>query len=197
MGKLKLLLPIVAFLLTSIFFYKGLFSDPTNIENASLQRSFPTFKLNDLMDDTKVYTEADIKGDVTLVNVWGTWCVTCRVELPFLTYLREQEGMRIVGVYYDNQADAAFGEIDVNKTREDVVAMLGQLGDPFAFNVYDIDRDLSLDLGITGAPESFLVDKAGKIVWHRRGDINERLWTKELKPLYKNLLAAPAPGNEG
>ncbi|AWB67402.1 thiol:disulfide interchange protein [Saccharobesus litoralis] len=189
MKKTYLIIPIIAFLAISVFFYKGLFSDPTNIENVSLHRDFPAFHLGDLMDSKVQRDESEFIGKVTLVNVWGTWCVTCRIELPFLTQLREQHNMRIVGVYYDNAADAAFGEVDIRSTRLEVKQMLGQLGDPFIYNVYDKTRDLSLDLGITGAPESFLVNKAGKIIWHRRGDINSRIWQSELKPLFEQALA--------
>lgn len=189
MKKLRLLIPIVTFLFVCIFFYRGLFSDPRDIKNASLDREFPAFALADLMTPDLKRTESELMGKVTLVNVWGTWCITCRVELPFLTQLKQQESMRIVGVYYDNAVDAAFGPVDVSKTRLEVRQMLGQLGDPFLYNVYDEKRDLSLDLGITGAPESFLVNKQGKIVWHRRGDINVRLWQEELKPLFEKLKA--------
>ncbi|NTS76361.1 redoxin family protein [Catenovulum sp. SM1970] len=165
-----------------------------NIENVQVERQFPSFKLKDLMDDSIEYTAADVKGQVTLVNVWGVWCVTCRIELPFLTQLRQVQGMRIVGVYYDNAADAVFGDVDINQTRKEVVQMLGQYGDPFVFNIYDAKRDLSLDLGITGAPEHFLVDVDGTIVWHRRGDINPRIWQDELAPIYQGLLSKQAKG---
>ena len=167
---------------SSIFLYKGLFSDPTDIKNANVERQFPDFNLPDLMDENLFYQKDSVKGDYTLVNVWGTWCVTCRVELPYMTRLR-QEGVRIVGVYYDNAADAAFGEVNVEQTRLEVKQMLAQLGNPFQFNIYDVKRDLSLDLGVTGAPESFLVNPEGVIIAHRRGAIDERVWQKEFQPL--------------
>ncbi|WP_016954822.1 DsbE family thiol:disulfide interchange protein [Catenovulum agarivorans] len=183
MKNYKLLIPIVAFLLVSIFLYKGLYSDPTNIENANLAKPFPQFQLADLMDENKLYTKQDLLGEYTLINVWGTWCVTCRVELPFMTQLRQQ-GIKIVGVYYDNAAEAAFGELDVRNTRKDVTQMLAQLGNPFQFNIYDEKRDLSLDLGVTGAPESFLIDDKGTIIAHRRGAIDHRVWQNEFAPLF-------------
>ncbi len=182
MKNLRLFIPIGVFLLTAVFLYKGLFSDPTNIENANLERPFPEFKLPDLMDPSISYSKQDVMGDMTLVNVWGTWCVTCRVELPFMTRLRQQ-GVRIVGVYYDNAAEAAFGNLDVSQTQQEVKEMLAQLGNPFQFNIYDVKRDLSLDLGVTGAPESFLVNEKGIILAHRRGAIDERIWQKEFAPI--------------
>ncbi len=188
MKNIKLILPIVLFLGVSVFFFKGLFSDPKNIENVQVKQSFPAFKLHDLMDSDRYYDESSIKGQVTLVNLWGTWCITCRIELPFLTQLKQQ-GVRVVGIYYDNAADSVFGDVDINKTRKEVSKMLRQLGNPFEFNVYDGKRDLTLDLGVTAAPESFLVDADGTIVWHRRGEINERIWQQELGPLYQSLLS--------
>ncbi|MER2493476.1 DsbE family thiol:disulfide interchange protein [Catenovulum sediminis] len=186
MKNFKVLVPIITFLFISIFLYKGLYSDPTDIENANLQRPFPEFKLNDLMNPDKSYNKADLLGEVTLINVWGTWCVTCRVELPFMTRLSEQ-GIRIIGVYYDNAAEAVFSGVDLIQTQQDVKQMLSQLGNPFRFNIYDVNRDLSLDLGVTGAPESFLLDANGVIVAHRRGAIDERVWEKEFAPLIRQL----------
>ncbi|WAJ69255.1 DsbE family thiol:disulfide interchange protein [Catenovulum adriaticum] len=186
MKKLRLFIPISVFLLTAVFLYKGLFSDPTDIKNANLEREFPEFELPNLMDESHIYNKADLLGEVTLVNVWGTWCVTCRVELPFMTQLRNQ-GVRIVGVYYDNAAEAAFGNVNLAKTQAEVEQMLAQLGNPFQFNIYDVKRDLSLDLGVTGAPESFLIDQNGVILAHRRGAIDERVWQQQFQPLIERV----------
>lgn len=193
MKSIKLAVPIITFLVVSLFLFKGLFSDPTNIENVSVDRPFPEFKLHGLMDENRFYQKQDLLGEPILINVWGTWCVTCRVELPFLTELKQKHGVKVVGVYYENAADVSFGDVDLGKTQQEVVEMLAVLGNPFAFNIYDGKRDLALDLGVTGAPEHFLVDKDGYIRWHRRGDINERVWQSELAPLYQSLLTQHKP----
>ncbi|WP_017445163.1 thiol:disulfide interchange protein [Gayadomonas joobiniege] len=182
MKHLKLFIPVAAFLAASVFFYMGLFSDPTDVKNANLQRPMPEFSLPDLMQPEKTYHREDLLGEVTLINVWGTWCVTCRVELPYMTKLRQQ-GIKIVGVYYDNAAEAEFSGINLQQTQADVKQMLANLGNPFVFNIYDKDRDLSLDLGVTGAPESFLIDPEGQIIAHRRGAIDERVWQRDFAPL--------------
>lgn len=182
MKSFRLAIPIISFLAISIFLYRGLFSDPSHIDNANLKRDFPEFSLPDLMDDSVIYDKSVLKQGYTLVNVWGTWCNTCIVEIPFMVKLRQQ-GFRIVGLYYDNAADAAFGNVDVVRTRQQVTDMLGQLGNPFEFNIYDIKRDLSLDLGVTGAPESFLVNQNGVIIAHHRGDINPQVWQDAFLPL--------------
>ena len=97
------------------------------------------------------------------------------VELPYLTRLSES-GVRIVGLYYEQDSDPMFKSQTLSQVRADVTQTLLQLGNPFEFNIYDEYRDLSFDLGVTGAPESFLIDPNGVIVAHHVGDINDRVW---------------------
>ena len=123
-----------------------------------------------------------------MLNVWGVWCVTCAIELPYLTQLSNQ-GIRIVGLYYDQDTDPDFGIKSVETIQREVVDKLSKLGNPYSFNVFDTYRDYSLDLGVTGAPETFLIDKQGVIRLHHIGDVNPRVWELKFAPLYEELTA--------
>lgn len=182
------LLPLVVFLGLLAFLYQGLFSDPREHESTLLEHSMPEFVLPDLMETQKTYTQEIFEGKVTLLNVWGVWCVTCAVELPYLQQLK-QDGKHIVGLYYDQDIDPDFGIKTVARVQQEVKEKLAQLGNPYAFNIFDVKRDLSLDLGVTGAPETFLIDQVGKIRLHHIGDINPRVWNAKFAPVYNKLVA--------
>ena len=181
------LLPLAFFILLLVFLLKGLFSDPTVRESSVLQRPFPVFALADLMDEQKVWRQSDLQGEVSLVNVWGTWCITCDQELPYLTQLRQQ-GVKIVGLYYDQQIDPDFDQPrDMNQLRQQVRDKLQRLGNPYSYNIFDHNRELLLDLGVTGAPETFLLDSRGVIRVHHLGDINPRVWQAKFADVYQQL----------
>lgn len=182
------LLPLALFIALSIFLFKGLYSDPTERDMTSLNREFPAFSLPDLMDEKITYDNSIFDGQVTLVNVWGVWCVTCAIELPYLTELRQQ-GHRIIGLYYDQDLDPDFGSKTIQRVRTEVQQTLNRFGDPYQFNVFDVYRDTSLDLGVTGAPEMLLVDHQGVIRLHHIGDVNERVWRNKFMPLITQINA--------
>ena len=184
-----LLLPLVLFLGIAIFLFQGLFSDPRERESTVLERPFPEFSLPDLMDETIQYDNSVFDGQLTLINVWGVWCVTCAIELPYLESLRNQ-GYRIVGLYYDQDLDPNYGTKTIQRVRQEVKQTLGKYGDPYQFNIFDVYRDTALDLGVTGAPETFLVDQNGVIRVHHLGDINERVWQNKFLPVINTIKAA-------
>jgi cytochrome c biogenesis protein CcmG/thiol:disulfide interchange protein DsbE len=175
-------IPIVVFFGLSIFLFKGLFSDPRQLDSLTVDRPIPSFQLPDLFDVEKIYSPEVFEDQVTLLNVWGVWCVTCAVELPYLTKLADEEGLRVVGLYYDQDLDPDFGTKKVEDVQAEATTMLARFGNPYAFQIFDVRRELSLDLGVTGAPEHFLIDKNGIVRWHHVGDINERVWRQLLKP---------------
>ncbi|MGS2719884.1 DsbE family thiol:disulfide interchange protein [Paraglaciecola aestuariivivens] len=181
------LIPLVLFLGLIVFLFKGLFSDPRSHQSSLLAKPVPSFALPDLMQPEHIYTQEVFKGKLTLLNVWGVWCVTCAVEIPYLLEL-QQSGKHIVGLYYDQDIDPDFGIKTVARVQQEVQDKLRQLGNPYAFNIFDVKRDLSLDLGVTGAPETFLIDQQGKIQVHHIGDLNQRVWNKKFANKYAELV---------
>lgn len=182
-----LLLPLAFFLFGAIFLLQGLFSDPRQHESSLLNRPMPAFQLPDLMQPAQIYDAGIFQGQVSLLNVWGVWCVTCAIELPYLKQLKQQ-GVRIVGLYYEQELDPDFGGKTVPMIQQEVTEKLAQLGNPYEFNVLDVKRDLSLDLGVTGAPETYLIDQQGIIRLHHIGDLNPRVWAQKFAPIYDKLV---------
>lgn len=181
------LLPLALFIAMTGFLFSGLFSDPTERESALIGKPIPEFQLPDLMVDGKQYNQDSLKGEAYLINVWGTWCPTCNAELAYLTQLRKQ-GVKIIGLYYEQDIDPDFGEtFDINLVRADVESKLASRGNPFALNMLDLTRSMSLDLGVTGAPETFLVDKNGIIRFHHVGEINARVWRGKFAALWQEV----------
>lgn len=187
MRKITFYLPFALFLSISLFLLSGLFSDPRKLESALLERPLPAFQLPELMTSQPL-TEQDLLGQPYLLNIWGTWCPTCNAELAFMTELRQQ-GVRIIGLYYVEPLDSAFdAPFNLAALQADVKQKLREQGDPYQFNILDEHRTLIFDLGVSGAPETFLIDKNGVIRGHHIGDLNPQNWPA-LATQYQALVA--------
>ncbi|WP_251977114.1 DsbE family thiol:disulfide interchange protein [Salinicola avicenniae] len=155
--RLLLLIPLAIFAVLVAFFYRGLAKDPAARDSALLAKPFPAFELSTLADASQRLDRSLLEGQVTLVNVWGEWCPTCKQEMPQLLELADR-GVRLVGVDYKD-------------TRENGRRFLDEYGDPFTVSLFDPEGSLGFDLGVYGAPESFLVDADGVIRYHHTGYI--------------------------
>jgi len=174
MGRLKLFLPLLIFVVLAGVLYWGLGRDPNAMPSALVNRSVPTFSLPSLNNPEVVLNEGLFKGQVTLLNVWATWCYSCRVEHPFLQRLAD-DGVVIIGLNYKDDNAAAR-------------AWLAEQGDPYQHNIVDADGTLGIDLGVFGAPETYVIDRAGIIRYKFVGVIDERVWTRDIEPVYQRLL---------
>ena len=173
-ARLKLFLPLIVFAILAVIFYSMLSKDynPQDLPSALLGKQVPQFSLPELLTDT-VMTEQDLPQQAYLLNVWATWCISCRVEHPFLNTLKQQ-GVVIVGVdYKDDKAKA--------------LKWLKDLHNPYSQVIFDEQGSMGLDLGVYGAPETFLVDKHGTIHYKHVGVVDEKLWRNTLEPLYTAL----------
>lgn len=175
MSRLKLFIPLVVFaLLAGLFLFalKREGYDPHELPSALIGQQLPEFGLPTLESD-QLLTARDITGEVMLINVWATWCPTCRAEHPYLVQLAQQ-GVRIIGLDYKDD-------------RQQALQWLDSLGRPYAINLYDAEGRLGLDMGVYGAPETFLVDKTGVVRYKHVGVIDDKVWLETLKPLYDRL----------
>ena len=173
--KLRLaffLMPLVLFLLVAVFLFKGLFSDPTRLDSALVGREVPQFELPDLYQPDVTHDNRIIGSRPLLINVWATWCPTCYAEHTFLNQLLAEEQVYIIGLNYKDDSRGA------------AVRWLQNLGDPYAINLFDETGLLALDLGVYGAPETYVVDQHGVILYRHVGDLNERVWRQEVGPIY-------------
>ncbi|WP_426416785.1 DsbE family thiol:disulfide interchange protein [Aestuariirhabdus sp. LZHN29] len=174
MKRLKLFIPLIIFMVMAGFLYKGLFMQKEILPSALIDKPFPEFSLPTVKDPTRTVTRDDLLGDVSLVNVWATWCPACRVEHPYLVELARDEGIPIYGVDYKDERDQA-------------LRWLKELHDPYVFSIEDADGRLGIDLGVYGAPETYLVDRKGIIRYKHVGVVDKTFWETTLKPLVEQL----------
>ncbi|MBV1905810.1 MAG: DsbE family thiol:disulfide interchange protein [Pseudomonadales bacterium] len=175
MNRWRMFIPLCGFLLLAVILLLGFsFNDPHILPSALLKKSMPAFSLPGLKDSNRLVTNEDIKGRIVLVNVWATWCPTCKAEHAELLRLKKKYGLEIVGIVYKDKRDKA-------------LSWLEAYGDPYSVNIFDSDGRLGIDLGVYGAPESFLLDAESTILYKRVGDINSRIWRDELEPRLKTL----------
>mgnify|MGYP006397266337 FL=1 len=166
--------PLVLFIALAAFLLKGLGSDPTKLDSALINEPVPAFKTVDLYDTSIAYDESVLKGEPMLLNVWATWCPTCRAEHEFLNQLAA-EGIPIVGLNYKDDS------------RAKAVNWLNTLGDPYTVNLFDPEGDIAFEFGVYGAPETYFIDEKGVIRYRHVGDVNARNWQSTLKPIYEQL----------
>ncbi|MDP5055105.1 MAG: DsbE family thiol:disulfide interchange protein [Congregibacter sp.] len=174
-SRLKLFVPLGLFVLLAVLLFRGLSLDPQALPSALIDKALPAFSLPALGKE-QVLTQADLIGEPALLNVWATWCISCRVEHPYLQRLAG-EGVLIYGLNYKDDSPAA-------------LSWLNSLGDPYRASVVDAQGTLGLDLGVYGAPETYFLDAAGVIRYRHVGVIDERIWIGRLKAIY-DALAAP------
>ncbi|MGM0449571.1 MAG: DsbE family thiol:disulfide interchange protein [Pseudomonadota bacterium] len=171
MNRIWLFLPLVLAVTLGVVLYWGLGEDPSELDSAMVGKEIPEFDLAMLREsDTSAGPEL-FKGKVRLLNVWGTWCAACRVEHAHLNRLAEQ-GVPIVGLNYKDERDAA-------------LKWLRERGNPYTRVIYDPEGSLGFDLGVYGAPETYLIDAEG-IVRHRHvGVVDQEVWESDFEPLYE------------
>ncbi|TKI03862.1 DsbE family thiol:disulfide interchange protein [Martelella alba] len=176
MKKALLAAPLLLFLAMAAVFAVQLVrdqrgADPKALQSALIGKPVPAFALPSLDNPAGRYSAASLRdGRPFLLNVWATWCPACRGEHPFLNRLAA-EGVHIVGVNYRDD-------------RTNALNWLNQLGNPYTLTLYDASGTLGLDLGVYGAPETFLVDNRGIIRYRHAGQIDAGIWRREIQPLY-------------
>lgn len=166
-------IPLIIAIGLAFVLYTAIGKDPTKLETARLNDPIPSFSLSELKDSSRVITETDLKGQIFLLNVWATWCPSCRVEHGYLVELAKN-GVPIIGLNYKDERDAAMD-------------WLSRLGDPYRFNIYDPEGKLGFDLGVYGAPETYVVDKSGYVRFRHVGVVDEKVWSQTLQPLINTL----------
>jgi len=170
------LLPIILFVLLGILLAAGLkiADHKTDIPSPLIGKKIPEFSLPLLGQEEVIITQDDLIGEPFLLNVWASWCVTCRVEHPFIEQLAESGKLRVIGLNYrDEESDA--------------LAWLQRFGNPYAMNIADLPGRTAIDLGVYAAPESFLVDPAGTIVFKQIGAVTPEVIENEILPRVREM----------
>lgn len=172
MKRALLFLPLVLAAVIGVVLYWGLSNDPTKLESARIDDPLPSFNLPSLQDPGRFLSQEDVKGKVSLLNVWATWCPSCRVEHPYLLKIAKQYKVPVIGLNYKDDRIAA-------------KEWLVKLDDPYLFNIFDEKGKLGLDLGVYGAPETYIVDKQGIVRYRHVGVVDDTVWKSILEPRVK------------
>lgn len=170
----RYLIPLFLFLVLVIFLAIGLNRDPREVPSPLINKAAPAFNLPQLKEPAKSFSAVDMRGKVWLLNVWASWCVTCRDEHPLLLEYAKQGVVPIYGLNYKDE-------------RADALAWLNELGDPYVLSAADVDGRVGIDYGVYGAPETYLIDQSGTIRFKQIGPVTPDVWTKTIVPLSQEL----------
>lgn len=166
-------LPFLVFLVLSFFLWRGLSLDPHALPSTKIGQPLPSFSLPDLFDKNKKITDKDLRGKVSLLIIWASWCESCMDEQVFLMQLKKQ-AVLIYGVNYKDEDN-------------DAIKWLEEWGNPYQRVGVDKAGKLAIDLGVYGTPETFLIDKNGLIRYRHVGILDEQVWSNEFVPRIKEL----------
>ena len=176
MKLLKYGVPLALFVALAAFLAVGLTRDPREVPSPFIGKPAPAFNIARLHEPEKQFSPEEMKGKVWLLNVWASWCVSCRVEHPLLVQLARSKVVPIVGLQYKDK-------------RDDGVAWLARHGDPYVLSVHDFDGRVGIDYGVYGVPETFVIDKQGIIRFKHIGPLNPDVIRSKFEPLIKELNA--------
>jgi cytochrome c biogenesis protein CcmG/thiol:disulfide interchange protein DsbE len=174
MKFLKFAIPLVIFALLVGFVAIGLTRDPREVPSPLIGKPAPQFKLTRLEAPERTFSPEEMRGKVWLLNVWASWCVSCRVEHPVLVDMSRRKLVPIIGLDYKDQ-------------RADGLKWLTTHGDPYLLSAYDDEGKVGIDFGVYGVPETFVIDKEGVIRYKQIGPITPEALDRKIMPLVRKL----------
>ncbi|MFA7269209.1 MAG: DsbE family thiol:disulfide interchange protein [Sterolibacterium sp.] len=191
----RFLIPLGLFFVLVGFLAVGLRLDPREVPSPLVDKPAPLFQLQQLDDSGKTFSPKDMLGKVWLLNVWASWCVSCRAEHPLLVSFSKQAGdLPIVGLSYkevrgDNETDVSkmSPADELRLTRQRATAWLARHGNPYTLSALDMDGRVGIDYGVYGVPETYLIDKAGIIRYKQIGPVTRETLDKIILPKIKEL----------
>jgi len=166
---MKKLIPLVGFIIIAVFLYVSLSSNPRELPSPFLGKTFPDIEVDDFYTGESVSLRDAFKDNTTLVNVWASWCVTCRAEHQMLMSIAKDVSVQLIGLNYKD-------------TRAEASKMLEVMGNPFDLVVFDPKGRAGLELGVYATPETFLVGPHGIILYKHIGEITEKIWVQDFLP---------------
>ena len=157
-----------------MFLGLGLKHDPREVPSPLIGKPAPAFNLPTLADAQRSLRKEDMLGKVWLLNVWASWCASCRDEHPVLIELAKSGKVPIYGLNYKDK-------------RPDGIAWLNRFGDPYVLSAYDVQGRIGIDYGVYGVPETYVIDKQGFIRYKQIGPLDPDTIEKKIIPLVKQL----------
>jgi cytochrome c biogenesis protein CcmG/thiol:disulfide interchange protein DsbE len=174
MPRVIFLLPLVLFLGLAGYFYMGLATDPRQLPSALIDKPAPEFDLPALLSDLPGLAKGDLGGDVKLVNFFASWCVPCRAEHSLLMRIAELNLVPLYGINYKNRKEAAIDWLD-------------ELGNPYQRIGQDLTGRAGIEWGVYGLPETYIIDKQGRIRYRHVGPLFPKVLKKTIMPLIEEL----------
>ena len=171
---LKYLTPLALFVVMAVFLALGLNLNPRDIPSPLIDKPAPEFSLPVLSEPSKTLTKNNFAGEVWLLNVWASWCVSCRQEHPVFNQLARKNVVTIVGLNYKDDPPAA-------------TQWLAQLGNPYSVSIMDQEGRTGIDYGVYGVPETFVIDKKGIVRYKHTGPVTREDVREILIPLINEL----------
>jgi cytochrome c biogenesis protein CcmG/thiol:disulfide interchange protein DsbE len=166
-------IPLVLFVVLIAFLWVGLGRDPREVPSPLIGKPAPSFALPQIHGDKPLST-AELRGKVWLLNVWASWCVSCRVEHPLLLQLAKAGIVPVYGLDYKDKPD-------------DARAWLAQNGDPYTSSIVDQDGRVGIDYGVYGVPETFVIDRSGIVRYKQIGPLSVESLQEKILPLVREL----------
>jgi cytochrome c biogenesis protein CcmG/thiol:disulfide interchange protein DsbE len=170
----RFLLPLGIFIVLVALLAVGLNLNPREVPSPLVGKPAPAFSLPQLHAADKAFSPAEMQGKVWLLNVWASWCVSCREEHPILVEFAKSGTTPIVGLNYKDK-------------REDGQRWLARFGDPYLLSAFDADGRVGINYGVYGVPETYLIDKAGVIRFKQIGPVTPEVLQKKIIPLVQEL----------
>lgn len=167
-------LPLAVFLLILVFLAIGLTLNPSEVPSPLIGKPAPAFKLPRLHSPDEMLSLDDLKGQVTLINVWASWCESCRVEHPLLLKVAASGAVPVYGLNYKDE-------------RNNAINWLRKLGNPYRAIAVDREGRTAIDFGVYGAPETYLLDQNGIIIFKKIGPVTPKDWQNDMLPLIQQL----------
>ena len=177
-----LLIPVLVFVGIAVFFGIGLTRDPREIPSPLIGKPVPDFSLPPVQGRSLGLATADLRGEVSLVNVFASWCVACRDEHPVLMEIKQSGIVPVHGLTYKDQPAAAADWLD-------------SMGDPYTRTGADLNGRVAIDWGVYGVPETFVVDREGHIAYKHIGPITPAVWNDKLLPVIRRLQQGASPAS--
>lgn len=171
---MRFMLPLGVFIVLAGFLYVGLGLNPHEVPSPLIDKPAPAFTLPQLHDEQKNFSMTDMQGKVWLLNVWASWCVSCREEHPVLMALAQQNLVPIIGLDYKDKP-------------EDGKLWLARGGDPYELSVMDREGRIGIDYGVYGVPETYVIDKQGIIRYKHIGPVTQQSLNEKVIPLVAEL----------
>ena len=177
MKSLRFLFPLLVFAVLLLFLWTGLSLNPREVPSPLVGKPAPAFQLARLDDPKQTVSEQQLRGQVWLLNVWASWCVSCMQEHPVLVELAKTGAVPIYGLDYKDK-------------RADALAWLGKHGNPYTVSISDPEGRVGIDYGVYGVPETYVIDKAGVIRYKQIGPVTPELLSEAILPLVRKLQGA-------